>query len=191
MSAMEECKPRNSQFDWSDAFLALPKIGMEQIQAKEELANKLDSCNQLVSSDFERVIRLGQSLIEGDLRKIEEAVLAYATKPSLLIEHIRFLAFAFAGSGVVFLDPAVLKVEIATGQFRDAAVISIYLKQAMRVLTVPTVAYLGSSVYAVSSNLDGCSVMEPAPSEEPRLLAKQIGGVLCAGSLPGPPPLSA
>lgn len=190
---MNECKPPDGPLGLNSAqpcFVAPVRTGAEQDQAKQKLARKLETLDELKPLDFERVCKLGCDLIDGDLRKLEEAVGSYMQRPMLLYHDVRLLARAFAGSGVEFLDTTVFKTELGQGQFRDMAIMSVHLKQAMRILTISTIPSMESCVYSIATKIDGCSVMELKTKEEPRLLAKQIGGVLCVGALPGPPPMS-
>lgn len=167
-----------------------PANGNANNRAGKMLAMKLAALNELPVAEFARVFKVGQDLLEGELRQLEETLATYAGSPDLLLEHINFLSQAFAGCGIEFLDTAVYKIEIAQGQLRDVTIMSIFLPQAMRVLTISTLPHLPSAVYTMSLQDNGCNVMELALSEEPRLLAKRIAGILCTGQSGGPPPLS-
>ncbi len=141
------------------------------------------------TNHFSSILNLGNAIIAGDLAAVSNALSFYKDHTSLLFEHMDFLERALNSSEVTFPEPEVIKYEGSLGQTKTALVLAILLERSQKIAYVSSDPCLASYVQAFTRNRIGIMSMEPS-TEDPQLLLKHIGRVICLPDPKEPPPMS-
>ncbi len=159
-------------------------------KAQNDFFIALGSIEELAPNDFGALLNLGNAIIEGNIFALIEALGHYKDCPDLLFDHMDFLRSSINCPEIAFPEPDLIKYEGSLGQTKTALVFSIYVERTRRIAYISSDPNLPSYVYALATNKLGIEAMQPV-SEDPLLLLRQIGRLICLPEHKEPPPMSA
>ncbi|MBX9720296.1 MAG: hypothetical protein K2X81_02780 [Candidatus Obscuribacterales bacterium] len=160
------------------------------VKAQNDFFIALGSIDELNPNDFGRLLNLGNAIIEGNIFALIDALSFYKGCPALLFDQMDFLRSAIDSPEISFPDPDLIKYEGNLGQSKTALVFSIYVERSQRIAYISSDPNLPSYVHALTTNKLGIETMQPV-SEDPLLLLRHIGRLICLPEHKEPPPMSA